>query len=86
MTIQLVADGEWKRELVDQLGVRRCAALGNARNDVVMLRAAADGIAIVGPGGASAQAVAAPDVVSNSVLDALAPLGNPARLTATLRP
>jgi P-type E1-E2 ATPase len=86
VALEIVADGDQKRALVDQLGARRCAALGNGRNDVAMLRAAALGITVVGPEGASAQAVAAADVVCNSVLDALALLSNPARLTATLRP
>ena len=86
VALEIVADGDQKRALVDQLGARRCAALGNGRNDVAMLRAAALGIAVIGAEGASAQAVAAADVVCHSVLDALALLSKPARLTATLRP
>jgi P-type E1-E2 ATPase len=86
VALEIVADGEQKRALVDQLGARRCAGVGDGRSDVAMLRAAALGIAVIGPEGASAQAVAAADVVCNSVFDALALLNKPARLTATLRP
>jgi soluble P-type ATPase len=61
-------------------------AVGNGRNDVLMLRAAALGIVVVGPEGASARAVEAADVVAGSMPHALALLAEPAMLTATLRP
>jgi P-type E1-E2 ATPase len=83
---RIVADGDDKRALVERLGAGRCAAIGNGRNDVGMLRAAVLGIAVIGPEGAAAQAIAAADVVCVSILDALALLARPARLTATLRP
>jgi soluble P-type ATPase len=51
-----------------------------------MLSAVAFGIAVIGPEGAALQAVAAADVICASVLDALALLRVPARITATLRP
>jgi P-type E1-E2 ATPase len=77
--------GHEKRACVDRLGARRCAAIGNGRNDVAMLSAAGLGIAVIGPEGASLQALAAADVVCASVLEALALLSEPARITATLR-
>lgn len=84
--LEIVSRGDEKRAVVERLGAERCAAIGNGRNDVDMLRAAALGIAVIGPEGASADALAAADVVCASVLDALALLSTPTRLTATLRP
>lgn len=66
--LEIVTDGAHKRALVEQLGAGRCVAVGNGRNDVAMLRAAALGIAVIGPEGGSADAVAAADLVSISVL------------------
>jgi P-type E1-E2 ATPase len=80
-----IDSGQEKRACVDRLGARRCTAIGNGRNDVAMLSAAGLGIAVIGPEGASLQALAAADVVCASVLEALALLSQPARITATLR-
>jgi soluble P-type ATPase len=60
-------------------------AIGNGRNDVAMLEAAALGIAVLGPEGTAGGAVAAADVVARSVQEALALLTEPRALTATLR-
>lgn len=84
--IEIVANGDDKRALVERLGPARCAAVGNGRNDAPMLRAAALGIAVIGAEGASGHTLAAADVVCTSVLEALALLSHPTRLTATLRP
>ena len=68
--------------------ISRCissAAAGNGRNDRKMLKAAALGIAVIQREGAAAETVAAADVVSSSILDALELLQNPKRLLATLR-
>jgi P-type E1-E2 ATPase len=80
------ATGEDKLRLLDQLGRERCAAIGNGANDTLALAAAAVGIAVLGPEGASASALAAADVVCPSVLDALDLLLDPRALSATLRP
>jgi P-type E1-E2 ATPase len=77
--------GHEKRACVERLGARRCAAIGNGRNDVAMLSAAGLGIAVIGPEGASLQALAAADVVCTSVLEAFELLREPARITATMR-
>lgn len=84
--LERIGLGPGKRACVERLGAQRCAAIGNGRNDVAMLSAVAFGIAVIGPEGAALQAVAAADVVCASVLDALALLRVPARITATLRP
>jgi soluble P-type ATPase len=49
------------------------------------LRASGLGIAVIGAEGAASSALAAADVVTTSILDALALLSQPARIVATLR-
>lgn len=67
------------------LGASGCLAVGNGRNDRKMLKAARIGVAVVQREGAASKAVAAADIVSPGILDALALLENPKRLIATLR-
>lgn len=74
-----------KVEFVRALEVGSVVAIGNGANDVLMLSEAALGIAVVGGEGASVDAVQAADVVTISILDALALLAQPARIAATLR-
>jgi P-type E1-E2 ATPase len=80
-----VPDGEAKRRYVEVVGSARCVAIGNGRNDGLMLQSVALGIAVVGPEGASGRAITAADVVARSIGDALAMLREPKTLTATLR-
>ena len=61
------------------------AAIGNGRNDAIMLKMAALGIAVVGPEGASYEAICNADVVVTDINDALDLLIYPDRLKATLR-
>lgn len=63
----------------------KTVAIGNGRNDMGMLVDAALGIAVMGPEGASTEAVRAADVVTMSINDALDLLIYPDRLEATLR-
>lgn len=67
------------------LGPQRAVCIGNGRNDVDMLRAAAMGIAVINAEGVAGEALAAADVVCRSIGDALALLQQPKRLLATLR-
>lgn len=85
VTAKIVADGTEKLAELHALGATRCAAIGNGTNDTEMLRGAALAIAIAGPEGASAKALAAADVVCRSVLEALDLLLEPRLLVATLR-
>ena len=55
------------------------------RNDRLMLKEAALGIAVILKEGASAESVAAADVVCTDIVAALELLQNPLRLIATLR-
>ncbi len=80
-----ITTGNDKFNYVQRLGPHKCVAVGNGRNDAQMLKTAALGIAVIGPEGAHARAVAAADVLTRSVEEALALLADPRALTATLR-
>lgn len=79
------SQAEVKLEYVTRLGVEGVVAVGNGRNDRLMLQAAALGVAVVQQEGAAAAALAAADVVVTSVIDAFGLLRSPRRLLATLR-
>ncbi len=74
-----------KLEFVRQLGAGQTAAIGNGRNDQLMLKAVELGIAVILEEGAAVETLLAADVVCPSIGAALELLGNPLRLTATLR-
>jgi soluble P-type ATPase len=80
-----ISSGTEKREFLEALGPQRCAAIGNGTNDVSMLSAAALGLAVIGPEGASMAALAAADVVCRSILEALDLLLDERAIVATLR-
>ena len=81
-----ISDGEEKARVVARLGPDATVAIGNGRNDVPMLQVAAVGIAVLGPEGAAAPALAAADLVCRSITDALDLLLDPTALVATMRP
>ena len=74
-----------KAALVRRLGARTVACVGNGRNDRLMLRQAALGIATMQREGAAVEAVQAADIVVHDVRDALDLLHKSRRLLATLR-
>ncbi len=74
-----------KVRYVLDLGPERVVAVGNGANDAPMLRAAALGIAVIGPEGVAVDALEAADVVAPQILAALDLLLNPRRIVATLR-
>ncbi|MDR8394794.1 MAG: hypothetical protein RXS25_22475 [Paraburkholderia sp.] len=74
-----------KREYVLRLGAQQVVAVGNGRNDALMLGQAALGIAVVGTEGLAGDALQAADVVVHHAVDALGLLLHPKRLIATLR-
>lgn len=76
---------EVKRRFVVALGADRVVAIGNGRNDRLMLAAAALGIAVVQAEGAAAATLAAGDLVAPTIADALDLLIHPLRLLASLR-
>jgi P-type E1-E2 ATPase len=76
---------EAKRRFVEALGAEHVVAIGNGRNDRLMLEAARVGIAVVQAEGGSPHALAAADLVVPTIADALDLLVHPLRLVATLR-
>lgn len=74
-----------KAAFVRALGAEHVAAVGNGANDAAMLRAAALGIAILGPEGLAVEALTAADIVVPDILIALELFLHPRRLVATLR-
>jgi P-type E1-E2 ATPase len=80
-----VETGADKARLARALALEGVAAVGNGANDAGMLRAAALGVAVVGPEGMAGELAAAADVVVVRVEDALDLLLRPGRLAATLR-
>jgi soluble P-type ATPase len=80
-----IESGDDKAAFIVLTGPGSTVAIGNGRNDVAMFGVARLSIAVVGPEGASAAALAAADVVASSILDALDLLIDDRALRATLR-
>lgn len=78
-------EDEQKAAYVRRLRPEAVVAVGNGANDALMLRAAALGIAVLGPEGLAGAALREADIVAASVSDALDLLLNPRRIVATLR-
>lgn len=74
-----------KAAFVTSVGAEGVIAMGNGANDAGMLRAAALGVAVVGPEGCSRDALDAADMLVYSIQDALDMLIYPRRMIATLR-
>ncbi len=74
-----------KQNHVQQLDPNRVITMGNGRNDRLMLKEAALGIALIQEEGASAESIQSADLVCKSITDALDLLKNPKRLVASLR-
>jgi P-type E1-E2 ATPase len=74
-----------KAEYVRRLEARKTVAVGNGRNDALMLKEAVLGIAVIQEEGGAVETLVAADIVTHSILDALDLLLHPLRLTATLR-
>ena len=74
-----------KLEYIQRLGPDVTVCIGNGRNDRLMLKESALGIAVILEEGAAREALLAADLVCTSIVSALEMLANPLRLTATLR-
>ena len=74
-----------KQRFVQQLGPEQTIALGNGRNDRLMLETAAIGIAVLLDEGAASLAISHSDILVPGILPALSFFTEPRRLTATLR-
>lgn len=74
-----------KLDYIEKLGKETVVCIGNGRNDRLMLKEAALGIAVIQKEGAATETVMAVDVITSDILDALDLLVHPLRLVATLR-
>jgi soluble P-type ATPase len=74
-----------KLDYVKRLGAENTVCVGNGRNDQLMLKEAALGIAVILEEGAAAATLSTADVVCTNIVSALELLENPMRLIATLR-
>lgn len=74
-----------KAAFVERLGATRVVAIGNGRNDRLMLACAALGVGVIGDEGIASEAVAACHIVTRHITDALGLLLEPRRILATLR-
>jgi len=74
-----------KADYVRKLDAKKTVCIGNGRNDVLMLKKAALGIAVIQTEGCAGEALLAADAVTQNIHDALNLLRHPLRLTATLR-
>ncbi len=74
-----------KLSFLERLGREKTAAIGNGRNDALMLREAALGICVVGPEGAAVDALQASRALFLDIRDALDIFLKTNRLIATLR-
>ena len=74
-----------KLEYVKKLGSEHTVCIGNGRNDRLMLKDAALGIAVILEEGTAVETLTSADVVCKDIVSALELLTNPLRLTATLR-
>lgn len=80
-----VPQDEAKRHYITQLGAPKVAAIGNGRNDRLMLLTATLGIAVMQAEGVAISALVAADLAVPDIVSALDLLANPLRLAATLR-
>lgn len=74
-----------KQSYVQRLGAETVAAIGNGRNDRLMLEAAALAVAVIQGEGAAVETCQAADGIVPDILSALDLLLYPRRLVATLR-
>ena len=74
-----------KAAYIENLGPTNAVAIGNGRNDALMLQQAVLGIAVMQSEGAATTALLAAKVVTSGIIDALDLLIHPNRLKATLR-
>jgi soluble P-type ATPase len=74
-----------KLDYVKDLGAEHTVCMGNGRNDRLMLKEAALGVAVILEEGVAVETLTSADVVCTSILSAFELLTNPLRLTATLR-
>jgi len=83
--VRIVRTGLDKADFVRERGSERVIAIGNGRNDVLMLPLAGLGIAVIGPEGAAGDVLRAADIVVTDIHHALDLISHPLRVRAGLR-
>ncbi|NJE04568.1 HAD family hydrolase [Thermococcus sp. M36] len=81
--VERVSSGAEKARIAE--GYKPYAAVGNGNNDVAMLEGAELAFCVVGPEGATVDALLASDIIVKDVRDAIAMLLDERKLIATLR-
>ncbi len=89
-TISVHVIGKYQQDrekliFLESLKTQHCIAIGNGKNDALMVSHAALGIALIQEEGTSTKTIMASDIVFKTINDALDSLLNPNRLIATLR-
>ncbi len=74
-----------KKKYIEEIGCSRVASIGNGRNDSLMLKHSALGIAVIHREGAAVETIMSADVLCRNIYDALDLFTNSDRLKATLR-
>ena len=85
VVLDSLQQAESKLAYVEKLGSDRTVAIGNGRNDRLMVKAAALGIVVIGGEGAAIETLMAADIIVPDAVAALELLRHPLRLVATLR-
>jgi len=78
-------EGEAKLDMLNRLGAKHCCAIGNGRNDALMLGAAGLSFCVMGKEGSSPKAMNAAHIVCRDILEALELLMEPRCCVATMR-
>ncbi|MEM3564845.1 MAG: HAD family hydrolase [Candidatus Jordarchaeaceae archaeon] len=74
-----------KEKFVEELGSENTIAVGNGKNDELMLKKAKLGIAVIGEEGACSSAILNADIIVMSPIHALELIMDPQKIVATLR-
>lgn len=85
VTIALENQDEAKATYLENIGATHCLAVGNGRNDHLMLEKAGLGIALLQEEGLATRSLLAADIVCASIFDVFSYFKVPNRLVATLR-
>lgn len=83
--LEMAKQDRQKLDYVKNLGADKVIAIGNGRNDVLMLKESVLSIGVIQAEGAFSQIINCSQVICVSINDALSLLINPTRLVATLR-
>jgi len=85
ITVEYDSSGKGKFEFIKNFNLENTVAIGNGNNDLLILKEAALGIAVIGDEGLSASAMKNADIIVKDVSEAIDLFLKPKRLIATLR-